>query len=1075
MRKFLVSVLTILGTFGWAFAQYGKISGRVIDAKTGEPLVAAAVYIEETGQGAYTDENGYFVILRVTPGTYTLRAEYVGYQPKVIKNFIVEADRTAEITIRLQPAEAAVELEEQVVIAKEPIIKKDLTASVDKIRAEKLQTLPVVDIQQALQLQAGVKQVAGVIQIRGGRIGEVAYVVDGAEMRDPYTGGRIPELPLNAVAEVSINKGGFGAEYGEATSGVIEVVTKEGTDRFEFQLRARTRNFGFLRNIYLGNSPFGQGIVDFLDANYGDPYAKWLSPRYLGALYDEIYAFERKKYESYSRMGFRSSDPLMADLRELYGFISGYPTGDQFYNRKNNLGRIEFAASGPIIKKKLRFSGSIDYYRSMGNFSRTDPNDPSAFVPAGGYNFGWQFKLTYLPTNSLKLFFNTVGNRGFTFYWHPEYRLASTHQFYSKTRRLGLVGGINYLISPKTYVELRVSQYETGLIYNIFEDIDMDGIDDFADRDRDGYVEVDLDALNYTAFLGSNTYSYNCKNLLKRYATDPNYVMEAKDGYVELRSFWWEREVVGCYPNNDFSVDLITGITVNGDTVTFLRGLAPDDIADTIFKFTRLAYPDPLTYDRSVWHWDVRKRFQIKLDYVAQDFMNLRNHEVKMGFQFENIRLIQDDQDFPSGLNTYPDPVDANPKKFAAYIRDKMEFEGLVANVGLRLDYFDPNAYVPENPYMPVKYYQSGYLEFMRVDSFGGAWTWDRGIGIRRDTLNMRNPVKVKPFYYISPRIGISHPISERDVLHFTYGHYFQVPRMFALYRNNWWLMPGAYPIAPNPALRPEKTISYELGIRHAFNPYMFIDITGYYKDIYDLIQTARYDIYDVDPFGNVYRVGKWYGQYVNADYASVRGLEIQFSKQPGGERLPYLSFDINYTFQVAKGSNSGTGTVYILNYYGIPPEYTQEYYLDWDQRHAVVLNVAWTVPLKTERLLTTGWGVNLVYTYGTGYPYSPPLRNPRDVLERTNTYRFSSTQNADLNLYKLFRIAGADLRLFMNVFNLFNDRDILTFNNTDYYFQCLEQPEICNGYPEQGISGDITVYNRRRITEIGIEINWRR
>ncbi len=1076
MNRVLLYALAVLGWFSFAFAQYGKVSGRVIDANTGEPLVAAAVYLDEIGMGTYTDENGYFVILRVPPGTYTLKAEYVGYVPYVLKNLVVEADRTKEVIIKMKPAEAAVKLKEEVVVAKEPVIKKDLTASVDKIRTDKLQSLPVVDVQQAIQLQAGVKQVGGVLQIRGGRIGEVAYVVDGADMRDPYSGARTPELPLNAVAEISVNKGGFGAEYGDAASGVIEVVTKEGTDRFEFQGRVRSRNFSILNNIYLGDMPIGASIAEFLDADKADYYAKWLEPRYLGNLYNDIYAFEKAKYESYVAKDFNSGDPLLADMKELYSFYDGYPTADQFYNRKNNLGRIELAASGPIIKKKLRFSGSIDYFRSYGNFHRSDPNDNSAEVSAGNKTFNWQFKLTYLPTSSIKFFVNTVGTRAFTTTWSPGYRLAVTHNTYYKSSRFGLIGGVNYLISPKTYVELRVAQYNTSLLMNIFEDIDLDGVDDFADRDWDGYVEIDKDALNYVLTLNGNTYQYNCGPLLDRLAVDPNYVQEDHGEYVELRSFWWESNVLSCYPNFDRPISLITGVTPEGDTMTLISGQFPEGVTfeDTIFKFNSLPYPDPMTYDRGIWHWDRRNRFQAKLDYVAQDFMNLKNHEVKMGLQFENIRLMQDDQDFPSGSNTYPDPVDANPRKFAAYVRDKMEFEGMVANVGIRLDYFDPNAYMPSDLNMPVKHYEDGYVGFMSVDSLDGAWTWDNGLGIRRDTLNLRNPVKVDPVYYLSPRIGISHPISERDVLHFTYGHYFQIPRLFSLYMNNWWLFPGAYPVAPNPGLRPEKTISYELGVRHAFTPYMFIDVVGFYKDIYDLIQSKVYYLYDVDQFGNVYRTGKWYSLSVNADYASVRGFEVQFAKQPGGDFLPNLSFDINYTFQVARGSNSGTFTTYILTYYGIPPEYTKEYYLSWDQRHSVMMNVAWTVPYRSEDILKSGWGVSLVYTYGTGYPYSPPLRNPRDVLERTNSLRYPGLQNADLNLYKLFKVAGVNLKLFMNIYNLFNDNEIYRYSNIDQYFQCLEQPALCNGIPAEGINGDITIYNPRRRTEIGIEFNWR-
>ncbi|MEO0203273.1 MAG: carboxypeptidase-like regulatory domain-containing protein, partial [candidate division WOR-3 bacterium] len=155
MKRLVSAFLLILGFWSFAYAQYGKISGKVVDAKTGQPIIAAAVYLDEIGIGTYTDENGEFVLLRVPPGTYTLKVEFTGYSPFILKNLVVEADRTITPQggiIKLQ--ETGIVLQEQVVVAKEPVIKKDLTASIDKVRSEKLQSLPVANVEQALQLQS---------------------------------------------------------------------------------------------------------------------------------------------------------------------------------------------------------------------------------------------------------------------------------------------------------------------------------------------------------------------------------------------------------------------------------------------------------------------------------------------------------------------------------------------------------------------------------------------------------------------------------------------------------------------------------------------------------------------------------------------------------------------------------------------------------------------------------------------------------------------------------------------------------------------------------------------------------
>ncbi|MCX7948157.1 MAG: TonB-dependent receptor [candidate division WOR-3 bacterium] len=1085
MKQLTKLLIFILGLWGVAYAQYGKITGKVVDAKSGQPIVAAAVYLEEIGIGTYTDENGEFVLLRVPPGTYTLKVEFTGYSPFTLKNLVVETDRTVSPPggiIKLQ--ETGVVLQEQVVIAREPVVKKDITASVDKIRSEKLQSLPVANVEQALQLQAGVRRYGGSLQIRGGRVGEVAYVVDGADLRDPYNNARTPNLPLSSISEVSVNKGGFGAEFGNAASGVVEVVTKEGTDKYEFQLRARTSNYSALNNIYLGSYAFGRGLANFLSSSEGDIYAKYLSKRYLGSLYDEIYAYEILRHKVYNKMNFKSEDPLFEYLKPYY--TDGMPFGENYYNMKPNLNRFEFSASGPIVKKYLRFSGSIDIQSGNGRFHRLNKGESPTMSTK--YNqFNYQLKLTGFITQRFKLFGTTVGTNSLNSYWHPEWRLAPSH-FTSgiKFDYKGYILGFNYLWSPKTYFELRAGRYYTNITSNIFEDINVNGIDDFADRDSDGYIEIDTSALLYKLSVGSETYTYGgrCIDLINEIKVNPNFSESTGiPNVLEVKSFWWNSLILGCYPQDRRNITLVTGITQTGDTIT--TTLEDPRVNQQGFKrlflLSNLKLPTPSGYDRSSFWWVRNYTDQIRFDYVAQDFFNLKNHEVKAGFEYRNIRLKQDDWDFASGTNLYPDIVDANPKSYAFYVRDKIEFEGLIANVGLRFDYFDPNAYIPADFDVPIKEEYYSIINTITPDALDGAFTWDRGYGIRRDTLIMYNPVKVKPTYYISPRIGISHPISENDVLHFTYGHYFQVPQLVRLYMNQWWIAQGAYPIMGNPSLKPEKTISYELGIRHAFNPYSFIDITGYYKDIYDLIQTKSYYIHFIRN-GVKERQAKWYTVYVNEDYASVRGLEIQLSKQLGGF-LPFLFFDLNYTFQVARGSNSSPNANYLNNYYGIAPGYTQEYYLDWDQRHGVVLNIGLNVPLSNNNVWLSGFGGSLIYTYGTAQPYSPQLRSPRDVLELTNSLRFYGQNNVDLNLFKLYNVLGADIRFFANIYNLLNDKELITYSDLDYWSAFGPNSTYCqNNQPEcQGLSAaegqtrDISVYNAPRNVEIGIEINWRR
>jgi len=211
----------------------------------------------------------------------------------------------------------------------------------------------------------------------------------------------------------------------------------------------------------------------------------------------------------------------------------------------------------------------------------------------------------------------------------------------------------------------------------------------------------------------------------------------------------------------------------------------------------------------------------------------------------------------------------------AAYVQDKIEFEGIIALVGLRFDAFDPNGF-GQDIYYPADYGQP----YSEVD--------ENGVPV------FINPKKAEMKYQVSPRIGISHPITNYSLLHFTYGHYFQRPDNFYLYRNN--LIQSLTKVGNfigSPNLDPEKTVAYEIGVEQQLSDDIKFDVTGYYKDVTNLMNWEKY-------------VGRTIQNtelnvYTNADYGNIKGLELTLSKRPGR----FLGGSINYTFSVAKGRSS--------------------------------------------------------------------------------------------------------------------------------------------------------------------------
>jgi outer membrane receptor protein involved in Fe transport len=201
----------------------GKIAGDVKDSQTGEALVGANIVLEGTTMGAATNIDGRYVILNVPPGKYALIASAVGYNRKSVTNVTVNIDLTTTIDFSLSSTVLDVG-EEVVITAQRPLVQKDQTAKTAVVGGEQIAALPVTEVGQVLNLQAGF--VAG--SLRGGRSGEVAYWIDGVPVTDGYNGSQVVEVNKNLVQELQVVSGAFNAEYGQAMSGIVNIATKEG-------------------------------------------------------------------------------------------------------------------------------------------------------------------------------------------------------------------------------------------------------------------------------------------------------------------------------------------------------------------------------------------------------------------------------------------------------------------------------------------------------------------------------------------------------------------------------------------------------------------------------------------------------------------------------------------------------------------------------------------------------------------------------------------------------------------------------------------------------------------------------
>lgn len=220
----------------------GKLTGRITDADTGENLIGANILLEGTSLGAASDINGNYVILNIPPGIYNVKISSIGYTTQLISNVRIVVDQTTNVSVEMKSA--SVEITEVIVTAKAPLIQKDLTSSISVMTRDEIESLPVSNFTEMLSLQAGVVGSGTNLHIRGGRSNEVAYLVDGMYVQDPLLGGLATQINNDAIQEMSLLSGTFNAEYGNALSGVVNIVTREGSEKFNGKVEMRTSEFG---------------------------------------------------------------------------------------------------------------------------------------------------------------------------------------------------------------------------------------------------------------------------------------------------------------------------------------------------------------------------------------------------------------------------------------------------------------------------------------------------------------------------------------------------------------------------------------------------------------------------------------------------------------------------------------------------------------------------------------------------------------------------------------------------------------------------------------------------------------
>jgi len=255
----------------------GKLTGKVRNEKK-EAMAGVNIRVDGQRLGAISDENGDYIIIGVPAGPQVIRANLLGYAPYVGSNVNIVADFTTTLNIELKTE--AVQLNEVRVEAERPLLQRDATGTTRFIGGDDIQKMPVRGYKDAAAQQSGIVNFQRNIDreanngptliLRGGRPNETAYYVDGFSQQDPLTGNSTTSINNNAIEEVVVMNGGFQAEYGRIMSGVVNVITKEGGEKYSGSLEAVTDNL-----TGTGEELFNSRVYDYnlYDGAFGGPIA----------------------------------------------------------------------------------------------------------------------------------------------------------------------------------------------------------------------------------------------------------------------------------------------------------------------------------------------------------------------------------------------------------------------------------------------------------------------------------------------------------------------------------------------------------------------------------------------------------------------------------------------------------------------------------------------------------------------------------------------------------------------------------------------------------------------------------
>ncbi len=953
---------------------YGTLKGRVVDDKK-QPLVGIVVQVVGTGLGANTDADGRFYIVKINPATYNVKVSGLGLADK---NLNVEV--TADIVIDLGDIEMSnYETQTAIVVAKN--FKQKQQGTIADENMEDANKLPGGGVFGVVGISSGVLSTGNGWSIRGARSSETQIRLDGLDIGNQFTGGfglvgrgLYPMVSQYATERVQVIKGGFSAEYGDVLGGVVNTTIKNGsTERYEGYVA-----YSHDLDALWGSQKAGIKLVRESEGSrlkaidYGEGY------QLQGGNNHDIQA------------GFGGPLPFLNKstfyLSGTYNFSEysgGYDIRDPWGSSKSNLPNDNTWVKNITGRVKFALSDNINFILG-GTFGMTNlenMNYAALYTDDEGildYRINDKGEMEVLKTNGI-----------------PEY-IAKMPVVNQNTSNIMV--RMNHTLSDKSYYEITLSRNTND--------------DELARR----VSSSDPD------FFSGFEMMYPVDDLTIFGST----LVPGNDGIID---FYTPISRVGRTKDKYFLIDQGFLNPLTG----YIEGDVDVNTANNPYGFigSSYAHVNSSFQFRKGTYWQVDGNYNLDIPNITKDEFN---HSLRTGFELRFYEARRHSNSNPWDGNPFVDVYTEEwggnfyaktisketaqetydftskgyfPFRASAYVQDQITYKGIIISPGLRFDMFDPQSIYRVNTNSSGKFIS---IEEHNTDLFA----------------------EVSPKIQVSPRLNISYPITEASFLSIAYGICFKMPEIQYLYDNfNKYLLRGNE-LLGEPNMEAQRTNQYQIAYSNRLTDQFSLDITAYYRDIYNQLGIAYYEA-----------VPDAFSQYAVADYGNAKGVEFQLRKDSDLRNGDPLSFRLDYTLGYITGTSANVTSNYLRSIDEYTEKYTVplvEYPLPQDIRHRANASVTYQTdrhglfaigdfyPLEMSYLTLTG-------SFSSGSPYTP-LNGSGYAIAEPYSERQPSVWNFSLKFSKTFLLAdifgesmgNTSLEIFFDVYNLFNFNEAIGF-----------------------------------------------